>query len=93
VKAPSRKLKVTHKGHATHLYLDARTYLEVRSDRLDEKGAPRDQTLTRSYTTVQGLKVADVVEVTYANLPARLEIRFQKTEIDPDIPEARFGKP
>jgi hypothetical protein len=88
-----RKLKVTFGGQAKHLYLNARTYLELRCDRLDETGAPRDSTLTRGYTTVQGLKLAKAVEVTYARGPARLALRYEKTEIDPDIPDSRFLRP
>jgi outer membrane lipoprotein-sorting protein len=87
---PVRKLKVTFRGLSSHLYLDATTYLEVRNDRLDATGATRYSSLTRGYTTVKGLKFPEAMEVKYERLPARMSVRFEKTEIDPDIPDSRF---
>jgi hypothetical protein len=31
--------------------------------------------------------------VAYERVPARMSVRFEKTEIDPDIPDSRFAGP
>jgi outer membrane lipoprotein-sorting protein len=90
---PVRKLKVSFRGLSSHLYLDARTWLEVRSERLDETGAVRYSTVVRGHTTVKGLKFPESIEVAYERVPARMSVRFEKTEIDPDIPDSRFAGP
>jgi hypothetical protein len=89
----TRKLKLTYKGQSEHLYIDARTYLEVRRDELDQRGSPRDTTLSLLYTTVNGVTFPEVVEVTYLDAPSSMMLRTLKAEFDVDIPDSRFAGP
>jgi hypothetical protein len=90
---PALKLALTLRGRAVHSYLDAATYLEIRRDHLGPDGQPTDEGLVTAFTSTGGLTMPQVLEITSKDKPLRTTIRFQKTEIDPDIPDARFGKP
>jgi hypothetical protein len=91
--AATRKLKVAFPGGAEHLYVDTTTYLEVRRDDLDAGGRPGDAVVTHGTTTVGGLRFAKEAEYAYAEMRARITLRTDKVELDPDIPDARFAPP
>ena len=89
----TRKLKLTFKGESEHVYIDARSYLEVRRDTLDKRGLPTEQMRSLLFTTVNGLTFAEVVEITTSDPPSHMTLRAVKTELDAAIPNARFAPP
>jgi hypothetical protein len=90
------KLKVTPKGGtARYLYLDAQSYLLVRSE------APRElagrtveaETTFADYRETGGLLLAHSIEIGVKGRPRRLSVVVEKIEIDPVLDDARFRMP
>jgi hypothetical protein len=90
------KLKVTPKGGtARHLYLDAQSYLLVRSE------SPRQlagrtveaETSFADYREVGGLRFAHSIEIGVKGRPRRISVRVEKVEIDPVLDDSRFRMP
>ena len=87
------KLKVTLRGHQLHMYLDARSYLEVRRDHLGPGGEPVDESIIGGYRRTDGVMTPVSMEATAKDKPVRTTLRFDKTELNVDIPDTRFGPP
>ena len=90
------KLKVTPKGGtARYLYLDAQTYLLVRSE------SPRQfagrtveaETTFADYRETGGLQLAHSIEIGVKGRPRRIKVVVEKIEIDPVLDDARFRMP
>jgi len=90
------KLKVTPKGGtARHLYLDAQTYLLVRTE------SPRQlagrtveaETTFADYRELGGLLLAHSIEIGVKGRPRRISVVVEKVEIDPVLDDARFRMP
>jgi outer membrane lipoprotein-sorting protein len=91
----SYKLKLTLKdGQVQHLWVDAKTFLEVKIDgtrRMD--GKPRTfETFYRDYRTVQGLQVPFVFETAVQGVKGTEKIEVQKIEVNPALADSQFAK-
>jgi outer membrane lipoprotein-sorting protein len=90
---PALKLKVALRGHELHMYLDARSYLEVRRDHLGPGGEPLDESVIGGYRRTDGVMTPVSMEATARDQSVRTTLRFDKTELNVDIPDSRFGPP
>jgi hypothetical protein len=90
------KLKLTPKGgSARHLYLDAQSYLLVRTES-PRKLAGRmveAETTFADYREVGGLQLAHSIEIGIKGRPRRISVVVEKVEIDPALDDARFRMP
>lgn len=90
------KLKLTLKdGQVRHVWLDARTFLDVKIDgtrRMD--GKPR-QTATyfRDYKTVKGLKIPFTMETSVEGVKDSEKIAIQQVEVNPKLADTQFARP
>jgi hypothetical protein len=90
------KLKVTPKGGtARHLYLDAQSYLLVRSEspRLLAGRTVEAETTFADYRETGGLQIAHSIEIGVKGRPRRFSVIVEKVEIDPVLEDARFRMP
>jgi hypothetical protein len=90
------KLKLTPKGGAPrHLYLDAQTYLLVRSESPRQVAGRMVETETTfaDYREVGGLQLAHSLEIGVKGRPRRIRVVVEKVEIDPVLDDARFRMP
>jgi hypothetical protein len=90
------KLKVTLRdGGVRYLYLDARSFLHVRTEaRRNVAGRPVEmETTFGDYRETAGVLFPHAVEVGVRDRPARLRILVQKVEVNPVLDDARFRMP
>jgi phosphoribosylformylglycinamidine (FGAM) synthase PurS component len=90
------KLKVTPKGgSARHLYLDAQSYLLVRTESArDVAGRTIEaETTFADYREVGGLQLAHSIEIGIKGRPRRISVLVEKVEINPVLDDARFRMP
>jgi hypothetical protein len=90
------KLKVTSKdGDVRYLYLDARTFLHVRTEATRRVGGrPIEmETTFGDYRETAGVLFPHAVEIGVKGRPARLRILVQKVEVNPVLDDARFRMP
>jgi hypothetical protein len=90
------KLKVTSKdGDVRYLYLDAQTFLHVRTEATRRVGGrPIEvETTFGDYRETAGVLFPHAVEVGVRDRPARLRILVQKVEVNPALDDARFRMP
>jgi hypothetical protein len=90
------KLRVTPKGgSARYLYLDAESYLLVRSEapRVVAGRTVEAETTFGDYRAVAGLQIAHSIEIGVKGRPSRLRVVVEKVEIDPALDDARFRMP
>lgn len=90
------QLKVTPKsGTPRNLYLDAQSYLLVRSE------SPREvagrtieaETTFADYREASGLRFAHSIEIGVKGRPGRVSVVVETVEIDPVLDDARFRMP
>jgi hypothetical protein len=90
------KLRLTlASGEVRHVYLDARTHLQMRTEATREVRGRRleMETTFGDYRETDGVLFPRVVEVGAKGRPARLRIRIDKVEVNPPLDEARFRMP
>ena len=90
------KLKVTPKGGTPRqLYLDAQTYLLVRSESPRAVGghAIETETTFADYREIGGLQIAHSIEIGIKGRPRRISVVVEKVEIDPVLDDSRFRMP
>jgi len=90
------KLKVTLKdGDVRHVYLDAQSFLHVRTESTREvRGRPVElQTTFADYRETEGVLFPHSIEVGVKGRPSRLAILVQKVEVNPALDDARFRMP
>jgi len=93
---PAYKLKVTQSsGEVTLVYIDAESFLEVRSDAIrNMQGMDLDiQVMLLDYRAVDGLMLPHKFEQTVAGAPVGQSMIFEKTELNIDLPDSRFTMP
>jgi len=90
------KLKVTKKtGDVTYLYLDAETFLEIRSEgkRKIQGNEVEAETSIGDYKEVNGLMVAHSFESGAKGMPQKRKLTVDKVEFNVAVDEARFKMP
>jgi len=89
------KIKLTLSGgEVWHVYIDAKTFLEVKRTFPQSIGGEPKETTTRfeDYTVVEGVKIYRVIEGEgFDGSP--FAMRFESIEANPEIDDARFQKP
>ena len=91
------RLKVTlSNGQVRHVWVDAQTFLEVKIDggtrRLDGKQHPV-WTYFRDYKAVNGLMIPHLLETAVEGVPGSEKIMVERVALNPQLDDARFGKP
>jgi outer membrane lipoprotein-sorting protein len=90
------KLKVTLKnGDTQYVYLDADTFLEVKSEgkRMVRGTEVETESFSGDYKEVEGLMIPFSQEVGQKGSTQRQRITFEKIEINPAVEDARFKMP
>jgi outer membrane lipoprotein-sorting protein len=90
------KLKVTLKnGDVRYLYLDAETFLEVKSEaRRTIRGSEMEiETLLGDYKEVGGLMYPHSFQSTAKGRPEKQNVTVDKFELNPTLDDARFAMP
>jgi hypothetical protein len=90
------KLKVTPKGGTPrYLYLDAQSYLLVRTESPRELAGHRIETETTftDYRETGGLVFAHAIEIGVKGRPRHISVVVEKIELDPVLDDARFRMP
>jgi hypothetical protein len=91
------KLKVTLKsGGIRHIYLDAQTYLEVKSEGTRQIGAGvtvESDARASDYRKVDGLMVPFALETGVRDSPQRQKMTVAKVELNVPIDDGRFRPP
>ncbi len=91
------KLKLTLKGgNVRHLWVDAQTFLEVKTE-----GAPRHmdgrmrhvETFYREYKSVNGLMVPHVLETAVQGVKRSYKMVFETVLVNPKLDDALFAAP
>ena len=90
------RLKITSKdGAVRHVWVDAKSYLDVRVDeqrRLD--GRPRSVFTTfRDYRAVGGLMIPHLLETTVEGVPGSEKIQVEHVTLNPKLDDSRFARP
>lgn len=90
------KLKVTKKGgDVVNIYLDADSYLEIKSDnkRMIRGSEVELETASGDYKEAGGVYFPYSIEVGAKGVPQKQKITIEKIEINPEIADARFKMP
>jgi hypothetical protein len=90
------KLDVTlRSGRVIHQYLDARSYLRVRTESTREvRGISlRIETRFDDYRQVSGLLFPHSIDTGVVGRPRRLTVSVEKVEVNPTLEDARFAMP
>lgn len=93
---PAWKLRLTLKsGAVRYVYLDAGSFLEVRTEGTREFQGSRVEFESRlgDYREVAGLRVPFLIESGPKDAPERQRLRFETIEYDVPIDDARFALP
>lgn len=93
---PAYKLKVTKKnGDIGYYWLDAESFLEMKaSGKTNVNGQDIEgETWFGNYKEAGGVVFAHSVENKAVGMPGSMVITFDKIEVNPDLPDGRFGKP
>ncbi len=94
--ADAHKLKVTLKnGEVRYIYLDAETYLEIRTDakRTIRGTEVESESYMGDYKEVEGLMMPFAVESGAKGSPQRQKIVIEKVELNPTLPDSLFLMP
>ncbi len=90
------RLKVTSSaGKVRHVWVDTRTFLDVKVDgtrRMDGK-LRTTWTLLRDYRTVAGVKVPFLLETTVEGVAGSEKIQVEHVTLNPQLDAARFARP
>ena len=93
---PAYKLKVTKKnGDVSHLYLDAESYLLVKTNgktNIQGQVVESDTTLG-DYKAVEGVLYPHSIETQLKGMPGKMVMTFSKIEINPALEDSRFAMP
>lgn len=94
---PAYRLKVTRKdGQVRHVWIDAKTFLEVMEDgaprKLDAKMHPVTVHL-RDYKAEQGVMIPRVIETAVQGVPKTEKITIDSVVLNPPLDDSRFAKP
>jgi len=93
---PAYKLKVTKKnGDTGYYWLDAETFLDLKaSGKTNVNGQEIEgESWFGDYKETGGVMFAHSMENKAVGMPGGMTISFNKIEVNPDLPDARFGKP
>ena len=92
--APAYKLKVKPKvGSERYVYLDRKTYLEVKREELRQGGKEIIEGVVGDYRKVGGLTLPHSFESGPKGGPKAATLKIETIELDPQIDDARFQKP
>jgi len=90
------KLKITLKnGDVRHLYLDAESFLHVRTEARRNVAGRQIETATTfgDYRETAGVLFPRAVEIGVKGRPSRLRILVERVEVNPVLDDARFRMP
>ncbi|MBI3449618.1 MAG: outer membrane lipoprotein-sorting protein [Acidobacteria bacterium] len=91
------KLKLTLKGgQVRHLWVDARTFLEVKIEgtpRLMDGKPHRVEIFYRDYRAVDGLMIPHVLETAVAGTKQTHKTTIEKIVVNPVLADSRFARP
>ena len=90
------KFKVTSRnGAVRHQYLDAASFLLVRTDstRVVRGHGVEIETTFADYREAAGLRFPHVIEIAARGRPTRLRVALDTVEVNPTIEDARFSVP
>lgn len=93
---PTYKLVVTKpNGEVTNLFLDQEYFVEIRAEGIRTvRGQEVQSTISvGDYKEVDGLVMAHSLDVTGAGGPGRINMTYEKVELNPELPEERFTMP
>jgi len=101
---PAYKLKLTERdGKETTIYLDAKTYLEIREESIHGNHGDIKQFVTTysDYKQIDGLTVPMTITTTSKEemgggairIEGEVVFAFDKVEVNVDLPASRFAKP
>ncbi len=93
---PAYKLKVTKKnGDVSHLYLDAESYLLVKTNgKTNVQGqVVESDTTLGDYKAVDGVLYPHSVETQLKGMPGKMVLTFSKIEVNPALEDSRFAMP
>jgi hypothetical protein len=82
-------------GRTNQLYLDARTFLLLRTESTRQiRGVPLSiETRLDDYREVQGVLFPHAIEMGVVGRPRRLSVTVDEVEVNPALPEERFVMP
>lgn len=94
---PTYKLKITKRnGDISYLWLDAQSYLEIQSSAKTNVNGQEVEAITMfgDFKECGGVLFAHSMQTKMVDLPAPgMTLTIEKTEINPSLAPARFGKP
>ncbi len=90
------RLKVTRKdGQVRHVWIDAKTFLEIKEDgaprKLDARMHPVEVYL-RDYKAEQGVMIPRVIETVVQGVPKTEKITIDSVVLNPRLDDSRFAK-
>ncbi len=94
--ADAYKLKVTNKnGDVTYIYLDAGTYLVIKSEaKRSIHGVEfENETVLGDYKEVGGMMFPHSIETGMKGSPLKRKMLVEKVEVNPDLPDSLFALP
>jgi len=83
-------------GASRRIWIDAETFLELRSDRPSTSPASRGAPVSvyyRDYRSVEGLMIPLTIEIPAADGRGSERLVLEKVALNPDLPEQTFSKP
>jgi hypothetical protein len=91
------KLAVTPKGgKVRHVWIDGKSFLEVREDGEPRKIDGRARAVSiylRDYKAEKGLMIPHVIETAVAGVPKTEKINIESVQVNPALDDGRFTKP
>jgi hypothetical protein len=91
------RLKLTLKsGEVRHLWVDAKTFLDVKIEGAPRRWDGKMRTVTtwfRDYKPVDGLLIAHRLETRLDGVPGSESIYIEKVALNPALDGTRFAKP
>jgi outer membrane lipoprotein-sorting protein len=83
-------------GYSQRVWIDAETFLDVKTERRNIGAKGQATTVTvfyRDYRTIEGLTMPMLIETGDASNPAVDQMIIEKVAINPDLPEKLFEQP
>ena len=93
--SPAYKLKLTRDGSDTFVYIDAATFLDIRSEAKRKVQGQEVETETNigDYKSFEGILVPTRIEMKAKGAPGAQTITIDKVEINPEVADETFAMP